>query len=73
MLWLAVYVVLSRVRSFDKLRSIGLTSTIRNVIEQGPPDTLPAQFERYFAEKEVETLAAAREAMRQLGWPLPPQ
>ena len=72
-LWLAVYVVLSRVRSLSTLRSIGMTSKIREIIEQGPPDTLPAQFERFFADKEADTMVAAKEAIRKLGWTLPSQ
>ena len=71
LLWLAVYVVLSRVRSLKNLRSIGLTKRIRDIIEEGPPDTLPAQFERYFGEKEAETTILAEEAARELGWSLP--
>ena len=73
LLWLATYVVLSRVRRFKNLRSIGLTTRVREIIEQGPPDTLPAQFEKYFADKEVETLVVAKESIRRLGWSLPSQ
>ena len=73
LLWLATYVVLSRVRRFKDLRSIGLTTQVREIIEQGPPDTLPAQFEKYFADKEVETLVVAKESIRRLGWSLPSQ
>ena len=41
------------------------------MIEEGPPDTLPAQFEGYFGEKEAETRIVAEEAARELGWNLP--
>ena len=57
----------------QKFVSIGLTTRVREIIEQGPPDTLPAQVEKYFADKEVETLAVAKESIRRLGWSLPSQ
>ena len=68
--WLAVYVALSRVRSLQALKSFGMNATIRAIIEAGPPDTIPAQFQRYFAAAEVATQAAADTAMRDLGWSL---
>ena len=71
LLWLAVYVVLSRVRSLETLRSIGLTDKIKDIIESGPPDSFPAQFEKYFGETESKTVAIAEEAVRKLGWELP--
>ena len=52
MVWLAIYVALSRVRKLANLRSVGLTTKIRRIIEEGPPESIPAQFEKYFAEKE---------------------
>ncbi|CAK9022774.1 unnamed protein product [Durusdinium trenchii] len=42
MRWLAAYVALSRVRSLDRLRSVGLDNKNRAILEQGPPNTLPA-------------------------------
>ena len=66
--WLAIYVALSRVRSLENLRSVKLTANIKAVIESGPPDSLPAQFAKYFAEKEKKTQVAATEAMETLGW-----
>ena len=68
MRWLATYVALSRVESFDKLRSIGLTNAVREIIEGGPPEGLPRQFAKLFDEKVVQTKRAADEAMRCLGW-----
>ena len=38
--WLIVYVLLSRVRSLSSLRSVGLTSKIREVIEGGAPQNI---------------------------------
>ena len=57
MRWLAAYVALSRVR-LANLRSVGLDTKIRAILEQGPPDTLPARFRQLFA-KETETQAFA--------------
>ena len=37
MKWIACYMALSRVRCLSELRSIGLTSTIRELIDLGPP------------------------------------
>ena len=70
-MWLAVYVALSRVRSLKYLRSIGMTDKIKNIIEEGPPDSLPAQFEKYFGKTETKTAAIAEEAMQKMGWDLP--
>ena len=55
MVWLATYVAISRVRSLANLRSVGLTTKIKRVIEAGPPDSIPAMFEKYFGEKEKQT------------------
>ena len=69
--WLAVYVALSRVRNLDSLRSIGLNKKIKQIIEQGPPEELMAQFEKYFGDKEEATLKLTQELVAQLGWHLP--
>ena len=66
--WLIVYVMLSRVRSLDRLRSVGLTTKIRDIIEGGPPNMLANNFERLFRGKIEETLAAATAALEALGW-----
>ena len=68
MRWLAIYVALSRVRRLKNLRSIGLTKAIREIIEEGPPDSLPMQFEKLFKEKEMQTVTDADAAMKALGW-----
>ena len=66
--WLIVYVMLSRVRSLARLRSIGLTDKIREIIEGGPPGMLAENFERRFRKNIEETNKAAKEAREALGW-----
>ena len=66
--WLATYVALSRVRRLKNLRSVGLSKDIRAIMEEGPPNTLPAQFHRFFSEKEAQTVLDANAAMIALGW-----
>ena len=68
MRWLAIYVALSRVRRLKSLRSIGLSKDIRTIMENGPPDTLPTQFQMLFCEKEAQTALDANAAMVGLGW-----
>ena len=68
LVWLGTYVALSRVRRLSALKSIGLTTKVRAIIEGGPPETIPAQFEKYFAEKETATKREAEKAMRRLAW-----
>ena len=59
---------LSRVRRLSAFKSVGLTTKVRALIEGGPPETIPAQFEKYFAEKETATKREAEKAMRRLAW-----
>ena len=66
--WLVIYVALSRVRCLKNLRSIGLNNDIRAIMEEGPPDTLPAQFQKLFRDKEAQTTLDADAAMLALGW-----
>ena len=66
--WLATYVALSRVRRLKNLRSVGLGKDIRAIMEEGPPNTLPAQFHKFFSEKEAQTVLDANAAMIALGW-----
>ena len=68
MVWLAVYVALSRVRRLANFRSVGLTDKIRAVIEGGPPDSIPSMFEKSFSEKERKTKRDAAKYMKLLGW-----
>ena len=69
--WLLVYVMLSRVRGLDCLVSSGLTDKIRDIIEQGPPEMLVGNFNKIFGEKILTTRRAARQARKDLGWPMP--
>ena len=66
--WLIVYVMLSRVRSLSCLKSIGLTSKIREIIEGGPPSMLAENFERLFRKKIEATSKAAKAAREALDW-----
>ena len=65
--WLIVYVMLSRPRSLAQLRSINLTSKIRDIIQRGPPDSLVQRFHSLFAEKIAATAEIARQAAIQYG------
>ena len=65
--WLIVYVMLSRTRSLAALKSVNLTRQIRNIIEQGPPGDLVANFDKLFREKIEATAALARTAARAYG------
>ena len=67
--WLIVYVTLSRVRSLDTLKSIGLTPALRKIIEGGPPPNLIQGFNHHFGNKIERTLEIAREYRESLGWP----
>ena len=57
--WLIVYVMLSRPRSLAGLRSTGLTTKIREIIEQGPPEDLVSNFKKLFETKMRDTKALA--------------
>ena len=67
MRWLAIYVALSRVRRLKNLRSIGLNKEIRRIMEAGPPDSLPVQFQRSFHDTEVQTAFDADAGMADWG------
>ena len=60
--WLIVYVMLSRPGSLATLKSVGLTSKVRDIIEQGPPAELVATFHKLFDAKIKETKALAARA-----------
>jgi hypothetical protein len=66
--WLIIYVLLSRVRSLQRLRSVGLTSKIREIIEGGPPTSVAENFDRLFRKKINLTMKAAKAAKTALGW-----
>ena len=57
--WLIVYVMLSRPRSLASLQSVGLTEKERDIIEQGPPEELVANFHKLFDGKIKDTKAKA--------------
>ena len=66
--WLIVYVLLSRVRSLSRLRSVGLSNKVRSIIEGGPPAILAENFEKLFRHKIVATTKAAQASKAALGW-----
>ena len=66
--WLIVYVMLSRVRSLSRLRSLGLNSKIRDIIEGGPPAIVAENFEKLFRKKILDTHKAAVASRSALGW-----
>ena len=66
--WPVVHVALSRVRRLKNLRSIGLSWDLRNVMENGPPDSLRAQFHKLVNEKQDQSALDAEETMVPLGW-----
>ena len=68
MKWIATYMALSRVQSLKQLRSIGLTTTIRDIIDNGPPEGSLTRFLNIFGEKIEQTQIAVAEAMAELGW-----
>ena len=65
--WLIVYVMLSRPRALSQMKSVNLTTKVRELIERGPPEDLVANFEKLFREKIEATRHLAREAARKYG------
>jgi hypothetical protein len=68
MKWIATYMALSRVQSLKELRCIGLTTAIKDLINNGPPEGFLTRFLRIFGEKTTQTQRDIDEAMRQHGW-----
>ena len=66
--WLSIYVALSRPRSLSRLRSIGLTDSIKTIIEEGPPSGLVSHFKELFGTKIDATSTEAAWVLRELGW-----
>ena len=66
--WLIIYVLLSRVRSLSCLRSFGLSTKVRSIIEGGPPAMLAENIEKCFRQKIVHTRKAAEASKAALGW-----
>ena len=65
--WLIVYVMLSRPRSLSQLKSVNLTTKIREIIEGGPPEDLVDNFHSLFSEKIEATRKLARDAAERYG------
>ena len=55
-------------QSLKQLRSIGLTTTIRDLIDNGPPEGFLTRFLNIFGEKIEQTQIAVDETMKELGW-----
>ena len=68
MRWLTVYMALSRVRTLEQFRSIGLRDTVKTLINDGPPCGMLGRFVSMFEEKIAATEIAADAAMSELGW-----
>ena len=66
MKWISCYMALSRVRSLSELRSIGLTSSIRELIDLGPPEGFLTRFHKIFANKMMEINESMEEALREM-------
>ena len=63
--WLIVYVMLSRCRSLATLKSVALSSKIRDIIETGPPEAYVGNFEKLFSRKIAYTKLLAQNAAQQ--------
>ena len=68
MKWIACYMALSRVRSLSSLRSIGLTSAHRELIDLGPPDGFLTRFFKVFGDKIASTQKDVEDVLAELGW-----
>ena len=68
MKWIACYMALSRVRSLSEFRSIGLTSSIRELIDLGPPEGFLSRFLKIFGDKISQTHEAVEDVLQELGW-----
>ena len=67
--WLIVYVTLSRVRSLAQLRTVGLDSKVKDIIEGGAPEAVVAAFGALLETKHAATKVACQSARAALGWP----
>ena len=73
MKWLIIYVMLSRVRSLDCLKTTGMSTEkaaarFRKFIEGGPNKIITEVFEKHFRETVNRTKKVAKEARATLGW-----
>ena len=65
---ISTYMALSRVQSLKQLRSIGLTTAIKDLIDNGPPEGFLTRFIDVFQEKTTQTANEVEKAMKELGW-----
>ena len=68
MKWISAYMALSRVRSLKQFRSVGLTETIKDLINGGPPKGMLTRFLDIFDEKRAETDTCVHSALLEAGW-----
>ena len=73
MKWLIIYVMLSRVRSLDCLKTTAISAEkaqalFRKNIEGGPPKIITEVFETHFRATVIRTKKSAKEAKATLGW-----
>ena len=65
---MATYVALSRPPSFKQLISIGIPDSLRDIIEDGPPEGILSRYDAMFNDVEEETRMRASELLARLGW-----
>ena len=68
MKWISTYMALSRVQSLREFRSIGISTAIRDLINEGPPPGMLTRFKHLFQEKAEVTEKLMQEALRELHW-----
>ncbi len=73
MKWLIIYVMLSRVRSLDCLKTTGMSTEkaqarFRKIIEGVPPKIITEVFETHFRATVNRTKKFAKAARATLGW-----
>ena len=65
--WLAYFVMLSRVRSWQSLRCIGEID--KSILEGGPPKRMQDVIDQLFEQRIMDTIKACATAREFLGWP----
>ena len=68
MQWISTYMALSRVQSLEQLRSIGLTTDIKDLINNGPPQGFLTRFLDVLEDKIKQTASDVSNVMAELGW-----
>ena len=66
--WIACYMALSRVRCLSELRSIGLASSVRELIDLGPPEGFLTRFTIIFKDKIADSHTRVEETLLEFGW-----